>query len=99
MKPTEMPTYRETENHWLTGLLRQKQELSIQLAKLDLEIGTGRGLFDRVRGLERSAFPSIASLSSRVTGDGMSPSGPNSHIEDSAQQAPGLISLEPQGRD
>jgi hypothetical protein len=43
MKPTEMPTYRETENHWLTGLPRQKQELSIQLAKPDLEIGIVRG--------------------------------------------------------
>jgi hypothetical protein len=43
MKPTEIPTYRETENQWLTGLLGRKQELSIQLAKLDLEIGIVRG--------------------------------------------------------
>jgi hypothetical protein len=42
MKPAE-PTYRETESQWLTGLLDRRQELSIQLSRLDVEIGIVRG--------------------------------------------------------
>jgi hypothetical protein len=43
MKATEIPTYRETSDQWLTGLLDRRQELSIRLAKLDVEIGIVRG--------------------------------------------------------
>jgi hypothetical protein len=51
MKPTEILTYRETENQWLTSLLDRRQELSIQLAKLDVEIAIVRGtLRSRERG-------------------------------------------------
>jgi hypothetical protein len=43
MKATEIPTYCETSAQWLTGLLDRRQELSIRLAKLDVEIGIVRG--------------------------------------------------------
>jgi hypothetical protein len=43
MKPTEIDNYRETDDEWLTGLLGQRQELSIQSARLDVEIGIVRG--------------------------------------------------------
>jgi hypothetical protein len=43
VKPTEIANYRETDDEWLTGLLDRRQELSIQLAKLDVEIGIVRG--------------------------------------------------------
>jgi hypothetical protein len=39
MKPSEIANYRETDDEWLTGLLDRRQEPSIQLAKLDVEIG------------------------------------------------------------
>jgi hypothetical protein len=42
MKPTEIDTYRETDSQWLTGLLDRRQELSIQMARLDVEIGIVR---------------------------------------------------------
>jgi hypothetical protein len=53
MKATEITTYRETENQWLTGLLERKQELSIQSAKLDVEIAVVRGVL-RARELART---------------------------------------------
>jgi hypothetical protein len=43
MRPTEITNYRETDDQWLTGLLDRRQELSIQLAKLDVEISIVRG--------------------------------------------------------
>jgi hypothetical protein len=43
MKPTAISIYRETENQWLTGLLDREHELTIQLAKLEVEIGVVRG--------------------------------------------------------
>jgi hypothetical protein len=42
MKPTEIANYRETDSQWLTGLLDRRQELSIQMARLDDEIGIVR---------------------------------------------------------
>jgi hypothetical protein len=43
MKPTQKDNYRETGTQWLTGLLDRRQELSIQLSRLDVEIGIVRG--------------------------------------------------------
>jgi hypothetical protein len=43
MKPTDTPNYGETDDQWLTGLLDRRQELSMQLAKLDVEIYFVRG--------------------------------------------------------
>jgi hypothetical protein len=42
MKPKETVEYRETDEQWLKGLLDRRQELSIQLARLDVEIGIVR---------------------------------------------------------
>jgi hypothetical protein len=43
MEPTETANYRETDDEWITSLLGRRQELSIQLARLDDEIGIVRG--------------------------------------------------------
>ncbi len=44
MKPTEMAKYRESQEQWLVDLLSRRQDLSIQMAKLDVEIGVVRGV-------------------------------------------------------
>jgi hypothetical protein len=43
IEPTEKANYRETDEEWLTSLLDRRLELSIQLARLDDEIGIVRG--------------------------------------------------------
>jgi hypothetical protein len=43
MKLIEIAHYRETGNQWLTDLLGRRDALSIQLAKVDDEIGIVRG--------------------------------------------------------
>jgi hypothetical protein len=42
MRATEIDNHRETDNQWITSLLYRRQELSIQLARLDVEIGIVR---------------------------------------------------------
>jgi hypothetical protein len=49
MEPTETDNHREASDQWLTDLLDRRQELSIQLAKLDVEIEIVRGSPERVR--------------------------------------------------
>ena len=49
MKPTEIAKYRESQEQWLVDLLSRRQDLSIQMAKLDVEIGVVRGF---LRGYE-----------------------------------------------
>jgi hypothetical protein len=44
MKPTEIAKYRESQEQWLLGLLSRRQDLSIQTAKLDVEISVVRGV-------------------------------------------------------
>jgi uncharacterized protein involved in exopolysaccharide biosynthesis len=39
MKPNEITNYCETGQQWLADLLGRREELSIQLATLDVEIG------------------------------------------------------------
>jgi hypothetical protein len=39
MKSTEIDAHSETDNQWMTSLFYRRQELSIQLARLDVEIG------------------------------------------------------------
>jgi hypothetical protein len=80
MKPTQMNNYRETRNQWLTALLDRTQELPIQLARLDVEIGIVREALQAREAARTRAFPRIASLSSMVVGDGTSPSRPNCHL-------------------
>jgi hypothetical protein len=38
MKPTEIAKNRESQEQWLVELLSRRQDLSIQMAKLDVEI-------------------------------------------------------------
>jgi hypothetical protein len=52
-KATEIGTHRETDDQWMTSLLYRRQELSIQLARLDLEIGIVRRAL-RTRGRLRT---------------------------------------------
>jgi hypothetical protein len=49
MKPNEIANYRETGHQWLSDLLGRREELSIQLAKVDDEIVILRGAL-RLRG-------------------------------------------------
>jgi hypothetical protein len=42
MKSTEIANYRETDDQWLTSLVERRQELSLQLARLDIEIDVVR---------------------------------------------------------
>jgi hypothetical protein len=43
IEPTEKANYHKTDEEWLTNLLDRRLELSIQLARLDDEIGIVRG--------------------------------------------------------
>jgi hypothetical protein len=38
VEPADTANYRETDEQWFASLLDQRQELSIQLARLDVEI-------------------------------------------------------------
>jgi hypothetical protein len=44
MNPTEIAKYRESQEQWLLELLSRRQDLSIQTAKLDVEISVVRGV-------------------------------------------------------
>jgi hypothetical protein len=44
MNPTEIAKYNETQEQWLLELLSRRQDLSIQTAKVDVEISVVRGV-------------------------------------------------------
>jgi hypothetical protein len=44
MNPTEIAKYNESQEQWLLELLSRRQDLSIQTAKVDVEISVVRGV-------------------------------------------------------
>jgi len=44
MNPTEIAKYSESQEQWLLELLSRRQDLSIETARLDVEIGVVRGV-------------------------------------------------------